>query len=35
MRLIMAHFVASDLGQAEPAARQIIARVFSVPLEAL
>jgi hypothetical protein len=35
MRLAMAHFVASDLGQAEPGARRIIARVFSVPVEAL
>jgi hypothetical protein len=34
-RLAMALFVRSDLGQMDPAARAIIARVFSVPVEAL
>jgi hypothetical protein len=34
-RLAMALFVRADLGQVDPAAREIIARVFSVPLEAL
>jgi hypothetical protein len=31
----MALFVAADLGQVEPAARAIIARVFSVPVDTL
>ena len=34
-RLAMALFVRSDLGQSNPAALAIIARVFSVPLEAI
>jgi hypothetical protein len=34
-RLAMALFVAADLGQVEPAARAIIARVFSVPVDTL
>ena len=34
-RLAMALFVRSDLGQDNAAARAIIARVFSVPLEAI
>jgi hypothetical protein len=34
-RLAMALFVRCDLGQVEPAARAIIARVFSVPPDAL
>lgn len=32
-RLAMALFVRSDLGQTDPAARAIIARVFSLPVE--
>jgi hypothetical protein len=34
-RLAMALFVRSDLGQSEPAALAIIARVFAVPLETI
>jgi hypothetical protein len=34
-RLAMALFVRSDLGQLEPEARAIIARVFSVAAEAI
>jgi hypothetical protein len=34
-RLAMALFVRSDLGQTDPAALAIIARVFSVPIEAI
>jgi hypothetical protein len=34
-RLAMALFVRSDLGQTGPVAREIIARVFSVPPEAI
>ncbi len=34
-RLAMALFVRSDLGQTDPAALAIIARVFSVPVEVI
>lgn len=34
-RLAMALFVRSDLGQVDPAAREIIARVFSVSVESI
>jgi hypothetical protein len=34
-RLAMALFVRADLGQADPAARAIIARVFSLPCDAI
>ncbi len=34
-RLAMALFVRSDLGQTHPAALQLIARVFSVPVDAI
>ena len=34
-RLAMALFVRSDLGQADPAAIEIIGRVFGVPLDAI
>jgi len=35
MRLAMALFVRTDLGDADPFVRELIARVFSVPREAL
>jgi hypothetical protein len=34
-RLAMALFVRSDLGQTDPIVQDLIARVFSVPIEAL
>ncbi len=35
VRLTMALFVRADLGQAAPAVRSLIARVFSVPEDAI